>query len=207
MTANKQGFEPKTEFKMGGIRWTIIETEEEWVKCLASEIVEERAFDAQNRNDFGISDLREYLNGEFFEKLTAAGAPEEAFGYFDIDLTADDGLNNYARDRVRIGLITCEEYRRLRGNIPPVDGWWWTATPDSPINSFVRYVYSGGTLNSYYAYRGSRGVRPLCILKSSILVSYLKGEAEDRAQAVDMMKHIAAAWNIKPEEIFGGSEV
>ena len=35
------------------------------------------------------------------------------FEYFNIDLTADDGLKNYGGDRVRIGLITCEEYRLL----------------------------------------------------------------------------------------------
>lgn len=75
------------------------------------------------------------------------------FEYFNIDLTADDGLKNYGGDRVRIGLITCEEYRLLRGNIPALpDRWWWTATPDSPINSFVRGVYSVGSLSHYFAY-------------------------------------------------------
>ena len=92
-------------------------------------------------------------------------------GYFNIDLTADDGLKNYGGDRVRIGLITCEEYRLLRGNIPALpDRWWWTATPDSPINSFVRNVYSDGSLNSGSACYGHGGVRPLCNLKSEILV-------------------------------------
>ena len=199
----------KSEFTMGGIPWTVIQTTEGWVKCIASEIVEKRAFDAKNRNDFAISDIRDYLNGEFLQKLIGAGAPEEMFEYFNIDLTADDGLKKYGGDRVRIGLITCEEYRLLRDHIPQVDGWWWTATADSPINPFVRYVrfvYSGGTLGSHYAYSGNRGVRPLCCLKSEILVSYLTGANKQRAEAVDMMKHIAAAWNVQPEEIFGGNE-
>lgn len=152
-----------------------------------------------------------YLNGEFLRRLIKAGAPEEMFEYFNIDLTADDGLKNYGGDRVRIGLITCEEYRLLRGNIPALpDRWWWTATPDSPINSFVRGVHSGGSLNSRHAYGGSGGVRPLCNLKSEILVSYLNGEnAEEqkkRAEAVDMMKHIAAAWDIDAEEVFGRAD-
>ena len=47
-----------------------------------------------------------------------------------------------------------------------------------------------------------RGVRPLCVLKSEILKSYLDGDMKKRAEAVDMMKHIAAAWNIQPEEVF-----
>ena len=172
MKENKHGFEPKQEFTMGGIAWTVIQTGADWVKCIASDCVEERAFDEGNKNDFAASSLRAYLNGEFLRRLIKAGAPEEMFEYFNIDLTADDGLKNYGGDRVRIGLITCEEYRLLRGNIPALpDRWWWTATPDSPINPFVRNVYSDGSLSYYYACGGYYGVRPLCNLKSSILVS------------------------------------
>lgn len=203
MTTNKNGIEVKAQFTIGGIAWTVIQTAESWVKCIASEIIEERAFDKQNRNDFASSDLRAYLNGEFLQKMIGAGAPEEMFEHFNIDLTADDGLKTYGGDRVRVGLITCDEYRLLRENIPHVDGWWWTATADSPINPFVRSVYSDGTLYSNNAYSGGSGVRPLCVLKSEILVSYLNGDAKKRNEAVDMMKHIAVAWNVKPEEVFG----
>ena len=65
-------------------------------------------------------------------------------------------------------------------------------------------------MNGNSAYNGSNGVRPLCNLKSEILVSYLNGEnAEEqkkRAEAVDMMKHIAAAWDIDAEEVFGRAD-
>lgn len=111
MKENKHGFEPKQEFTMGGIAWTVIQTGADWVKCITSDCVEERAFDEGNKNDFAASSLRAYLNGEFLRRLIKAGAPEEMFEYFNIDLTADDGLKNYGGDRVRIGLITCEEYR------------------------------------------------------------------------------------------------
>jgi hypothetical protein len=203
--ANKHGIEVKQEFTMGGIAFTVIQTEAERVKVIASSTIGDRAFDRGNKNDFADSDLRAYLNGEFLEKLIAAGAPEEMFEEFEIDLTADDGLKQYGSDRVRIGLITCDEYRALRDNIPPLpDTWWWTATPDSPVNNYVRLVFSGGTLNCFSACIGDYGVRPLCVLKSEILVSFLNGGAEKRREAVDMMKHIAAAWNVKPEEVFEG---
>lgn len=203
MTENKHGFTPKQEITIGGIAFTVIQTAENWVKCISSECIGERAFDARNRNDFAASDLRTYLNGEFLQNLIKAGAPEEMFEHFNIDLTADDGLKDYGGDRVQIGLITCDEYRLLRGNIPALpDEWWWTATPDSPTNPFVRYVNSDGALDSDLAYSGHGGVRPLCVLKSEILKSYLDGDMKKRAEAVDMMKHIAAAWNIQPEEVF-----
>ena len=202
-TANKHGFEVRQEITIGGIDFTVIQTEAERVKVIASNTIGDRAFDEGKKNDFAASSLRAYLNGEFLQKLIEAGAPEEMFEEFEIDLTADDGLKQYGKDRARVGLITCDEYRALRDNIPPLPHtWWWTATPDSPVNSFVRYVHTDGSLDHNYACLGrSYGVRPLCVLKSEILVSYLYGERRD---AVDMMKHIAAAWNIRPEEVFEG---
>ena len=51
-------------------------------------------------------------------------------------------------------------------------GWyWWLRTPYSSGALVVRSVSSVGSLDSGSAYYGSRGVRPLCNLKSSILVS------------------------------------
>jgi hypothetical protein len=51
-------------------------------------------------------------------------------------------------------------------------GWyWWLRTPYSSGAGVVRYVFSVGSLAGIYAYDGGYGVRPLCNLKSSILVS------------------------------------
>lgn len=51
-------------------------------------------------------------------------------------------------------------------------GWyWWLRTPNSSNAGVVRLVISGGSLGSDSAYNGHYGVRPLCNLKSSILVS------------------------------------
>ena len=57
-------------------------------------------------------------------------------------------------------------------NFATSKGWyWWLRTPHSSSAHIVRSVNSDGTLNSDYAYGGGRGVRPLCNLSSSILVS------------------------------------
>ena len=51
-------------------------------------------------------------------------------------------------------------------------GWyWWLRTPYSSLASDVRYVFSVGSLYNVSACHGLIGVRPLCNLKSSILVS------------------------------------
>lgn len=174
MVENKHGFKPKQKFTMGGIDWTIIQTGKDWVKCITSDCIEEREFDEGNKNNFAVSSLYNYLNNKFLSHLIQAGVPEKMFEYFNIDLTADDGLKDYGGDCVRIGLITCEEYRLLRDNIPALpDHWWWTATPDSLRNSYVRYVCSSGSLGSDDAFSGFFGVRPICVLKSELLMSYL----------------------------------
>lgn len=49
--------------------------------------------------------------------------------------------------------------------------YWWLRTPLSGNSYNVRYVDTSGALNNYSACYGFRGVRPLCNLKSDILVS------------------------------------
>lgn len=49
--------------------------------------------------------------------------------------------------------------------------YYWLRTPVSGNSCSVRVVNSSGALNDYSAYIGNGGVRPLCNLNSSILVS------------------------------------
>ena len=66
--------------------------------------------------------------------------------------------------------VNSSEYSN--SNFSTSKGWyWWLRTPYSSFAHFVRNVNSDGSLNYNYAYIGYGGVRPLCNLKSSILVS------------------------------------
>lgn len=52
------------------------------------------------------------------------------------------------------------------------DMWyWWLRSPSSSRSYYVRFVGSGGSLSGSRACDGDDGVRPLCNLKSEILVS------------------------------------
>lgn len=81
----------------------------------------------------------------------------------------------FSNDASRVAYPTAEcvsnsEYTST--SLATSKGWyWWLRTPFSSGAGFVRYVSTGGALGDYIAYHGSRGVRPLCNLKSSILVS------------------------------------
>lgn len=177
MKNNIHGFKLRQEITIGGIDWTIFQTGEEWVKCITSDCVEELRFDNWGHNNFATSSLRYYLNSGFLCSLIKAGAPKDMFVPFLIDLTSEDGLKNYGKVRVMIGLITCAEYRLLRNNMPKLP-WrhWWTATPSSPCNCSVRKVNIDGALHDRDALSGYIGVRPVCKLKTEILKQYLNGK-------------------------------
>ena len=150
------------------------------------DILEERAFDEESKNNWKASDLREYLTNDFYELLLENGANEKDFLLIETDLTADDGLKDYGTSKDYISLLTADLYRKNRHLLKPINNWWWLATPCSCLasNSYnVRYVYTSGALDYYYAYYGYMGVRPLCNLSSEILVAVDEEEEENEAKA------------------------
>lgn len=93
-----------------------------------------------------------------------------------VDLTADDGLKDYGKIRRKASLLTADQYRRyvyLLDKYNP-DKWWWLATPwSTPAHGgdeFVKCVSPSGYINFNFCYF-LFGVRPFCILNSSIFVS------------------------------------
>ena len=185
-------------FFYGGVEWVKLEhlhTAPGKIEtvAIAAEPVFERAFDEENCNDWRKSSLRRELNGAFLDALIAEGADPAAFKEFESDLTADDGMTDYGTARDKIALITCDLYREHRALLPKIGCWWWTLTPwtcDPEYSYFVRGVNSSGALDYGSACDGRGGVRPLCNMKSDILVS-VPGEenaddqAERRAAAVE----------------------
>ena len=82
----------------------------------------------------------------------------------------------FSNDASRVAYPTAECVSNSDGysnsNFTTSKGWyWWLRTPYSSDAVSVRYVYSDGALGFNDAYYGNGGVRPLCNLQSSILVS------------------------------------
>lgn len=93
-----------------------------------------------------------------------------------VDLTSDDGLKDYGTIERRASLITAEMYRKYVEILDKFNPkrWWWLATAQSTkkhgCDSWAKCVSPAGDIGSgIYGY-GS-GVRPFCILKSTIFVS------------------------------------
>lgn len=208
----------ESRFTYGGMEWVVLEHNllKKAVLVLAADVLKTESgetqympFDEENKNDFAASSVRAFLNGDFLEELAAAGADKEAFLPLALDLTSDDGLKDYGIDRVTIGIYTDQIYREFRNIIPPASDWHWTATPFSTARNgyehLVRFVNSSGALSSYnYACRGNRGVRPLCVLKSDILVSFNEDEVKERTPSFGEM--IAQAIMQGVQEAFSGGD-
>lgn len=90
------------------------------------------------------------------------------------DVTAGSKLALFSDDASRLAYPTAEcvsksEYTST--SLATSKAWyWWLADAYASYSYGVRSVNSSGALN-YHAYDGSGGVRPLCNLSSSILVS------------------------------------
>ena len=161
-------------FTYAGVEWVKLNDNDGGALALAAGPVFERAFDEENCNDWRKSSLRRELNGPFFDALIAEGADRAAFLDLESDLTADDGMTDYGTATDKIALISDGLYRKFRALIPKIGCWWWTLNPwtcDTEYSYNVRLVRSSGATNRDSASNGNNGVRPLCNMKSDILVS------------------------------------
>ena len=158
------------------IEWIVLDKDEEGsMICLAKDFVyTDTRFDS-NSNNYANSDIRKKLNDDFLKKITKK-IGKDALLDFEIDLTSDDGLDDYGKVTDKVGLLTADMYRKYNRIIEKykVDDWWWLATPWSTphrgYSSYVRCVRNGGSLNDRNC-NGSIGVRPFCIFSSSIFKS------------------------------------
>lgn len=115
------------------------------------------------------------------------GGSENVESKFFLASTTEVGLANengiaegnklalFTGDTSRKAIVTSEAYQNTSyryDNFKPNKPWiWWLRTPYASDSNNVRVVYSDGSLYYNYAYYGFYGLRPLCNLKSEILVS------------------------------------
>lgn len=123
--------------------------------------------------DYLTSDVRKYCNGEFYNELVVAVGAENIVKH-TVKLVANDGTGKGKTCYDNVSIITTENYRRYREFLEAYGDWWWTATRVTyNVESYSRSVCSvcsDGILDwndCGYCF----GVRPFCILNSSVLIS------------------------------------
>lgn len=159
-------------FELLGLTWKILEITEKGYACLADKLEERMKFDS-SCNNWQASDLRNYLNVEFY-KLLADTIGEENIIPFERDLLSMDGQTEYGTCKDKVSLLTVDEYRKHRALIPNANYWWWMITPDSTKcnddTTWVRVVSPSGLICNYIC-NFNYGVRPFCIFSSAIFES------------------------------------
>lgn len=159
-------------FELADTTWKILDITSAGYICLADSI-EDMKFDSDS-NNWENSGLRSYLNGEFFEKMTAEIGLENIVP-FERNLLSLDGQTEYGKCEDKVSLLAVDEYRKYRSLIPNTkDYWWWLVSPwSTPCNDYkksVAVVSSAGDVSLDYCGNGN-GVRPVCIFSSSIFES------------------------------------
>lgn len=159
-------------FELADTTWKILDITSAGYICLADSI-EDMKFDSDS-NNWENSGLRSYLNGEFFEKMTAEIGLENIVP-FERNLLSLDGQTEYGKCEDKVSLLAVDEYRKYRSLIPNTkDYWWWLVSPwSTPCNDYkksVAVVSPAGNFCNYLCVNNF-GVRPVCIFSSSIFES------------------------------------
>ena len=88
-----------------------------------------------------------------------------------LDLTSLNGSKEYGvLSGDRIAIPTFDILRKFKENIPLMNGWHWTSTPNGTKQTgdtyYVQIVYDDGRMGYDGCRWGSYGVRPFYITKS-----------------------------------------
>lgn len=122
---------------------------------------EEYRFDEDRCNNYAKSSLRRKLLNELLPVLG-----EDNLIPHEVDLVADNGDDRYGTVTDKVFILSCDEYRKCRKNVPLLPERMWTCTPwyitDSGNSYNVRYVNTNGYLGHNIA-GGTNGVAPACI--------------------------------------------
>lgn len=156
--------------KLGNREYIVLGHGAETTAVIAKDFVKEMRFG--DTGDYATSNVREFCNGEFLNELAAAVGMDNIVEH-TVNLVADDGTGKGKTCKDKVSILTTENYRRYREFLKAYGDWWWTATRVSYDNDYARCVCcvdSSGVLSwddCDYCY----GVRPFCVLNSSVLIS------------------------------------
>lgn len=164
-------FKPGETVTIGQREYIVLSQGKDTTAVIAKKFAKEMVFGSNG--DWRESDVRKYCNGEFYNELAAAIGAENIIEH-TVNLMGDDGTGKGIACKDKVSILTTELYRRYREYLPAYGDWWWTATrltweePDYARG--VRYVNSCGFL-SWFGCSYDYGVRPFCVLNSSISIS------------------------------------
>ena len=160
-------------FTVAGIEFIKFPAEGDRTPVMAKDILFCSRFGRDN--DLRKSAVLQKMEKDVLPKIIEAIGEENVLT-FKTDLTTEDGLKPYGEMESKISLPTLDFYRAKVEVFDKhkVSDWFWLATPESaqPHSDpdWTLCVAPSGNFNDGY-FNGVSGVRPFCILKSSIFES------------------------------------
>lgn len=176
LLAEQKG-KPLSEYKhgetvtLGKHEYIILGHADETTALITKDIVKNMEFGTSG--DYRKSYVRDYCNGDYYNELATVVGKDNIIPH-TVNLMCDDGSNKGITCKDNVSILTMANYRRYREFLPALGKSFWTATGvtvlDKDYSRRVCYVSSNG-VPFWNVCRWTRGVRPFCILRSSVLVS------------------------------------
>lgn len=160
--------------KIAGLKFVVLEQMGKETALILKDLAETDVVFSNKNNNYSGSEVDELCN-DFAEDLANAIGAENIVMH-EVDLTSNDGLKDYGTIKRQASALTADRYRKyveILDNYKPEE-WWWLSTPESTTkHECDRWTLCVSPAGGIYGddYDGGNGVRPFCILKSSIFVS------------------------------------
>jgi len=160
-------YKPGEIVALGAYEYAVLYHAHGTTGLVTKDIVEIMSFGTSK--DYGASYVRSYCNDKFYNGLVKVVGADNILPH-TVNLRSDDGAIDDVVCEDNVSILTMANYRRYRELIPADSEGFWLATPVTDINydNHVYWVFNGNLqktqCNSFC------GVRPFCILKSSVLV-------------------------------------
>lgn len=170
-----------THFNFKGYEWIVLDNNVDGgVLAIMASVWdgETYCFDEDMSNDYRESSLRKKLLDELLPILG-----EDNLLPHEINLIADNGDDRYGTLKEKVFILSCDEYRKYRKNVPLFSVYMWTCTPwyisDNRRNNYIRYVNAEGKINYINVYINI-GVLPACVFNPEKLNLEYKVEITEK---------------------------
>lgn len=148
---DKQNVNIGDELIINGCKWRILDVQEDRILIWKFTGIEDHVFNEDGSNTYEGSHIQRYLQDEFRKDL-----PDEM-----LQMVSAEGFFLLTMEQIEKYMPT--EMDRIAADADGCTTWWWTASPNVGIGSYVRVVYTDGYISISLA-SGSYGVAPACWL-------------------------------------------
>ena len=164
-----------SKFNTGIGRFIVLEQLEGSTKVITEGLYREYVQFGYDGPDYKESRIKKLCDGEIYDEFSNEFGADNIIEH-EVDLTTVDMQKDYGKAICKVRPLTFDEARKYNNLLVKRDlpDWWWTCTSWSTERRGWRYSVAvvspvGNIVNGVYGSDG--GVRPVCILKSNILVS------------------------------------